>query len=162
MALDLWIQLPEPGQPELDEVRAELGLGQLFLSDPDFQLLLLGLQSFQALFGGTGQDTSLDGVEHILDAGFGLLQLLFQKGQRSVFLILKLHHHFYNGVDGLVILEHLHCGIYHQVFQPDLADCFLFAAVGAFGIGTLVIVMNDLVPTGAALAEHYGSAHPAK
>ena len=80
MALDLRIQLPEPGQPELDEVGAEFGLGQIFLGDPDFQLLLLGLQGFQTLFGGTGQDTGLNGVEHILDASFSLLQLLFQKG----------------------------------------------------------------------------------
>ena len=78
MALDLRVQLTEPGQPEFDEIGAELGFGQLFLGDPDFQLLLLGLQGFQTLFGRTGQDTGLNGVEHILDAGFGLLQLFFQ------------------------------------------------------------------------------------
>ena len=78
MALDLRVQLAEPGQPKPYEVGAELGLGQLFLSDPDFQFLLLGLQGFQTLFGRTGQDTGLDGVEHILDASFGLLQLFFQ------------------------------------------------------------------------------------
>lgn len=54
MALNLRVQLPEPGQPEPYEVGAELGFCQLFLGDPDFQLLLLGLQSFQALFVGTG------------------------------------------------------------------------------------------------------------
>lgn len=78
MALDLRVQLAKPGQPKPYEVRAELGLGQLFLGDPDFQFLLLGLQIFQALFGGTGQDTGLNRIEHILDAGFGLLQLFFQ------------------------------------------------------------------------------------
>lgn len=77
MALNLWVQLPEPGQPEPYEVRTELGLGQFFLSDPDFQFLLLGLEGFQTIFGGTGQD-GLNRIEHILDAGFGLLQLFFQ------------------------------------------------------------------------------------
>ena len=162
MALNLRVQLTEPGQPESYEVGVELGLGQLFLGDSDFQFLLLGLQGFQAFFCGTGQDTDLDGIEHILDASFGLLQLLFQEGQRGIFLILKLHHHFHNGVDGLVILEHLQGGIYHQVFQPDLADRFLFAASCALGIGALVIVVDNLVPAGAALTKHHSPAHPAE
>lgn len=59
-------------------------------------------------------------------------------------------------------MEHLQGGIYHQVFQPDFADRFLFAASCALGIGALVIAVDNLVPAGAALTKHHGPAHPAE
>src|SRR5699024_7257523 len=67
VTFDVRIQFAESGQPESHEVRAEFGLGQLLFRDPDFQLFLLGFQSFQPLFGRAGQDAGLDGIEHILD-----------------------------------------------------------------------------------------------
>ena len=84
VAFDMRVQFAEPGQPESHEVRAEFGLGQLFLGDPSFQLLLLDLQSFQSFLGRAGQNTGLDGVKHILDAA-GTSFNCFSKRGRTVF-----------------------------------------------------------------------------
>ena len=74
------IQLAEVQQPEADEFFLHYRFGQLLLRDFGFQVFLLGFEGFQTLFGGTGQDAGLDGVEHILDTGLGLPELLLVEG----------------------------------------------------------------------------------
>ena len=64
------IQLTEPQQPEPDELLRDLGLCQLLFCNAGFKLTLGFFQLLQPLLGGTGQDSSLNRIEHILDTRF--------------------------------------------------------------------------------------------
>ena len=55
---------------EPDELFFHLWLSQPFLCNAGLQFLPLLFQSFQPLLGGTGQDTGLNRIEHILDTRF--------------------------------------------------------------------------------------------
>ena len=85
------VQLAKVQQPEADEFLLHHGLGQFFFGNFGFQVFLLGFEDFQTLLGGTGQDTGLDGVEHILDASLCLPKLLFVKRQAGALSVLQLH-----------------------------------------------------------------------
>ena len=85
------VQFAEVQQPEADELLFHHGLGQLLFGNFGFQVFLLGFEDFQTLLGGTGQDTGLDGVEHILDASLCLPKLLFVKRQAGALSVLQLH-----------------------------------------------------------------------
>ena len=64
------VQLAEAEQPEPDELFFHLRLGKPFLRNAGFKLTLGFFQLLQPLLGGTGQDSSLNRIEHILDARF--------------------------------------------------------------------------------------------
>ena len=64
------IQLAEPEQPKANELLCDLGLCQLLFRNAGFKLTLGFFQLLQPLLGGTGQDSSLNRVEHILDTRF--------------------------------------------------------------------------------------------
>ena len=49
-----------------------------------------------------------------------------------------------------------------QIFQPLFTDGLFLAGLETFRGGTLIIMMNDLVPTRTALAEHHRAAHSAE
>ena len=61
-----YIQLTEFVEPEGNELRADSGLGNLFVGDLDFQIFFRGFQFLQAGLGGFGEDSLLDGVQEIL------------------------------------------------------------------------------------------------
>ena len=73
------VQLAEPEQPEPDELLRDLGLCQLLFCNAGFKLTLGFFQLLQPLLSRTGQNTSLYRVQHILDTGFRIPELLFIK-----------------------------------------------------------------------------------
>ena len=61
------VQLTEPHQPETDKFLFDLGLCQLFFCNAGFKLTLGFFELLQPFLGGTGEDSGLNRVEHILD-----------------------------------------------------------------------------------------------
>ena len=57
-----YIQLTEFVEPEGNELRADSGLGNLFVGDLDFQIFLGSFQFLQTGLGGFGENALLDGV----------------------------------------------------------------------------------------------------
>ena len=156
------VQLAEPGQPETDLILTQPGLCDFLLGNADFQFFLLFFQLFQTCLGGTGQYTRLDGVQHILDAVLHLFHLLFQQGQGGVLLLLQFQHLCNDGIDHGIVLNQLHGFSYDQIFQPLFTDGLFLAGLETLRGGALIIMMNDLVSTRTALAEHHRAAHSAE
>ena len=156
------VQLAEPGQPEPNKVLAELGLCQPFLGNSGFQLFLLRFQGFQPLFGGAGQDTRLNGIEHILDTGFCFPKLLLIKGQVGVFFVLQLHDLGDDRIQYGVILDQLSGFGNHQIFQPVLPNRFLLTSPLLFGRCTFIVAVGASRSAGAALPEHQRPAGTTK
>ena len=162
MAFHPRVQLAEPGQPETDLILTQPGLCDFLLGNADFQFFLLFFQLFQTCLGGTGQYTRLDGVQHILDAVLHLFHLLFQQGQGGVLLLLQFQHLCNDGINHGIVLNQLHGFSYDQIFQPLFTDGLFLAGLETLRGGALIIMMNDLVSTRTALAEHHRAAHSAE
>ena len=101
----------------------------------------------------------MNSVQHIFNAVLYLTHLLFQQWERGVFLILQLHHFRNDGINHGIILNQLHGFSYDQIFQPFLTDGLFLAGLETLRGGALIIMMNDLVSTRTALAEHHRAAH---
>ena len=162
VAFHVRVELAEPGQPEPNLIFTQPWPSDFFFGDPNLKFFLLGFQLFQTRFGGVGQHTRLDSVQHILNAILYLTHLLFQQRERGVFLILQLHHFRNDGINHGIVLNQLHGFSYDQIFQPLFTDGLFLAGLGAFGIGTLIIVVDVLIPARTALAEHHRAAHSAE
>ena len=162
VAFHVRVELAEPGQPETDLILTQPGLCDFLLGNADFQFFLLFFQLFQTCLGGTGQYTRLDGVQHILDAVLHLFHLLFQQGQGGVLLLLQFQHLCNDGINHGIVLNQLHGFSYDQIFQPLFTDGLFLAGLETLRGGALIIMMNDLVSTRAALAEHHRAAHSAE
>mgnify|MGYP006965449896 CR=1 FL=1 len=162
MAFHVRVELAEAGQPEPNLIFTQPRPSDFFFGNPNLKFFLLGFQLFQTRFGGVGQHTCLNGVQHILNAVLYLAHLLFQQRKRGVFLILQLHDFCNDGINHGIVLNQLHGFSYDQIFQPFLTDGLFLAGLETFRGGTLIIMMNDLVPACAALAEHHRAAHSAE
>ena len=152
------IQLTEAEQPKPDELFFHLRLGQPFLCNADFKLTLGFFQLLQPLLGGTGQNAHLDSVQHIGDAGFRFLQLLFVDRQVSAFLILQLHDLGNDGIHGSIIFHQLHGFGHYQIFQPLFPHCLFIAGLFLLGGSTLVISVHPAGMTDTTFAKHQRSA----
>ena len=148
------IQLAEPQQPEPDELFGYFRLCQLFLRNAGFKLTLGFFQLLQPLLGGTGQDSSLNRVEHILDTRFRIPELLFIKGNVGVLPVLQFHDLGDDGLHSGIIPDKLHGLIDHQIFQPLFTDGLFLAAFMLFGSGTFIVAVDFTRPARAALAKH--------
>ena len=148
------IQLAEPEQPEPDELLRDLGLCQLLFCNAGFKLTLGFFQLLQPLLGGTGQDTGLNRIEHILDTGFCIPELLFIKGNVGILLILQFHHLGDDGFHGGIVLDKLHGLVDHKIFQPLFTDSFLLAAFMLFGSSAFIIAVDFARPARTAFAKH--------
>ena len=108
----------------------------------------------QPLLGGTGQDSSLNRIEHILDTRFRIPELLLIEGNVGILLVLQFHHlgddRFHSGI----VLNKLHGLVDHQIFQPLLTDGLFLAALVLFGSSTFIIAVDFARPTRAAFAKH--------
>ena len=162
MAFHVWVELAEPGQPEPNLIFTQPRPSDFFFGDPNLKFFLLGFQLFQTRFGGVGQHTCLNGVQHILNAVLHLAHLLFQQRKRGVFLILQLHDFCNDGINHGIVLNQLHGFSYDQIFQPLFTDGLFLAGLETLRGGALIIMMNYLVSTSTALAEHHGTAHSAE
>ena len=104
----------------------------------------------------------MNGVQHIFNAVLYLAHLLFQQRECGVFLILQLHHFRNDGINHGIVLNQLHGFSYDQIFQPLFTDGLFLAGLETLRGGALIIMMNDLVSTRTALAEHHRAAHSAE
>ena len=148
------VQLAEPEQPEPDELLRDLGLCQLLFCNAGFKLTLGFFQLLQPLLGGTGQDTGLNRIQHILDTRFRIPELLLVKGNVGILLVLQIHHLGNDGFHGGIILDKLHGLVDHQIFQPLFADGLFLAALVLFGSGTFIVAVDFARPARAALSKH--------
>ena len=108
----------------------------------------------QPLLGGTGQDSSLNRIQHILDTRFRIPELLLIEGNVGILLVLQFHHlgddRFHSGI----VLNKLHGLVDHQIFQPLLTDGLFLAALVLFGSSTFIIAVDFARPARAAFAKH--------
>ena len=162
MAFHVRVELAEPGQPEPNLIFTQPRPSDFFFGNPNLKFFLLGFQLFQTRFGGVGQHTCLNGVQHIFNAVLYLAHLLFQQRECGVFLILQLHHFRNDGINHGIVLNQLHGFSYDQILQPLFTDGLFLAGLETLRGGALIIMMNDLVPTRTALAEHHRAAHSAE
>ena len=148
------VQLAKPQQPEPDELLCDLGLCQLFFRNAGFKFTLGFFQLLQPLLGGAGQDTGLNRIEHILDTGFCIPELLFIKGDVGILLVLQLHDLGDDGFHGGIVFHKLHGLVDHKIFQPLFADSLFLAALVLFGSSTFIIAVNFTRPARAAFTKH--------
>ena len=148
------VQLTEPQQPEPDEFLFDFGLCQLFFRNAGFKLTLGFFQLLQPLLGGAGQDTGLNRIEHILDTGFCIPELLFIKGNVGILLVLQFHHLGDDGFHSGIVFHKLHGLVDHQIFQPLLTDSLFLAAPVFFGGSTFIVAVDFTRPARAAFAKH--------
>ena len=152
------IQLTETEQPEPDEFFFHLRFCQPFLCNAGLQFLPLPFQRFQPLLGRAGQNAHLDSVQHIGDADFRFLQLLFVDGQIRAFLILQFHDFGDDGIHGSVIFHQLHGLGNYQIFQPLFPHGLFIASLFLLGSSTLVIGVHLPGVADTAFSEHQRSA----
>ena len=148
------VQLAKPQQPKSNEFLCDLGLCQLFFRNAGFKLTLSFFQLLQSLLGGTGQDTGLNRIEHILDTGFRIPKLLLIKGNVGILLVLQFHHLGNDGLHGGIVLDKLHGLVDHQIFQPLFTDSLFLTALVLFGSSTFIIAVDFTCPACAAFAKH--------
>ena len=156
------IQLAEPHQPEADKFLFDLGLCQLFFRNAGFKLTLGFFELLQSFLGGTGQDTGLNRIEHILDTRFGIPELLLIEGKIGVLPVLQLHDLGDDGFHSSIVSDKLHGLVDHQIFQPLFADGFLLTALLLFGSRTFIIAVDFSRPARTAFAKHQCTAAAAE
>ena len=148
------VQLAKPQQPEPNEFFGHFRLRQLFFRNAGFKLTLGFFQLLQPLLGGTGQDSSLNRVQHILDTRFRIPKLLLIEWNVGVLLILQFHHLGDDGFHSGIVFHKLHGLVDYQIFQPLFADGLFLAALVLFGSSTFIVAVNFTRPACAALAKH--------
>ena len=148
------VELTKPQQPEADEIFRDLGFCQLFFRNAGFKLTLGFFELFQPLLGGTGQDTGLNRIEHILDTRFRISKLFLIEGNVGVLLVLQLHDLGDDGFHGGIIPDKLHGLVDHQIFQPLFADGLFLTALVLLGGSTFIVAVNFTCPACAAFAKH--------
>ena len=158
LVLQAHIQLAEPQQPKPDELFSHFRLCQLFFRNAGFKLTLGFFELLQSFLGGTGKDSSLNRIEHILDTRFRIPELLLIEGKIGVLPVLQLHDLGNDGFHSSIIPNKLHGLVDHQIFQPLFADGFLLAALPLFDGSTFIIAVDFSRPACAALAKHQRTA----
>ena len=148
------VEFTEPQQPEPDELLRDLGLRQLFFRNAGFKLTLGFFQLLQPLLGGTGQDSSLNRIQHILDTRFRIPELLFIKRNVGVLLVLQFHHLGNDGLHSGIVFHKLHGLVDHKIFQPLFTDSLFLAALVLFGSSTFIIAVDFARPARTAFAKH--------
>ena len=152
------VQLAEPQEPEPDELFGYFRLRQLFFCNTGFKLTLGFFELLQPFLGGTGQDSGLNRIEHILDTRFRIPELLLIEGKIGVLPVLQFHNLGDDGFHGGIVPDKLHGLVDHQIFQPLFADGFLFAALVLFGSGTFIIAVDFSCPARTTFAKHQRTA----
>ena len=152
------VQLAETEQPKPDELLRDLGLCQLFFCNTGFKLTLGFFELLQPLLGGTGQDTGLNRIEHILDTRFRITKLFLIERNVGILLILQFHHLGDDGLHSGIVFHKLHGLVDHQIFQPLFADGLFLAALMLLGGGTFIIAVDFSRPARAAFTKHQRTA----
>ena len=152
------IQLTESQQPKPDKFFGYFRLCQLFFRNAGFKLTLGFFELLQSLLGGTGEDTGLNRIQHILDTRFRIPELFLIEGKVGVLPVLQLHHLGDDGFHGGIVPDKLHSLIDYQIFQPLLTDGLFLATLVLFGGGTFIIAVDFSRPARAAFAKHQRTA----
>ena len=148
------VQLAKPQQPEPNEFFGHFRLRQLFFRNAGFKLTLGFFELFQPLLGGTGQDTGLNRIQHILDTGFRITKLFLIERNVGVLLILQFHHLGDDGLHSGIVFHKLHGLVDHKIFQPLFTDSLFLAALVLFGSSTFIIAVDFTRPARTTLAKH--------
>ena len=148
------VQFTEAHQPETDKFLFDFWLCQLFFRNAGFKLTLGFFELFQPFLGGTGEDSGLNCVEHILDTGFCIPKLFLIKRNVGVLFILQFHHLGDDGFHSGIVFHKLHGLVDHQIFQPLFTDGLFLAALVLFGSGTFIVAVDFTRPARAAFAKH--------
>ena len=148
------IELAKPEKPEADELFRHFRLRQLFFRNAGFKLTLGFFELLQSFLGGTGEDSGLNRIKHILDTRFRIPELLLIEGKIGVLPVLQFHNLGDDGFHGGIIPDKLHGLVDHQIFQPLFADGLFLAALVLFGGGAFIIAVNFARPARAALTKH--------
>ena len=148
------VQFTEAHQPETDKFLFDFWLCQLFFRNAGFKLTLGFFELFQPFLGGTGEDSGLNCVEHILDTRFCIPELFLIERKVGVLSVLQLHDLGDNGFHGGIVFHKLHGLVDHQIFQPLFADGLFLAALVLFGSGTFIVAVDFTRPACAAFAKH--------
>ena len=154
LVLQAHIQLAEPQQPKPDELFSHFRLCQLFFRNAGFKLTLGFFELLQSFLGGTGEDSGLNRIEHILDTRFRIPELLLIEGKIGVLPVLQLHDLGDDGFHGGIIPDKLHGLVDHQIFQPLFTDGLFLAALVLFGSSTFIIAVDFARPARTAFAKH--------
>ena len=152
------VELAKAQEPEPDELFGYFRLRQLFFCNTGFKLTLGFFELLQPFLGGTGQDSGLNRIEHILDTRFRIPELLLVEGKVGVLPVLQLHDLGDDGFHSGIVPNKLHGLVHHQIFQPLFADGFLFAALVLFGSGTFIIAVDFSCPARTTFAKHQRTA----
>ena len=148
------VQLTETEQPEPDKLFGYFRLCQLFFCNTGLKLTLGFFELLQPLLGGTGEDSGLNRIEHILDTGFCIPKLFLIKRNVGVLFILQFHHLGDDGFHSGIVFHKLHGLVDHQIFQPVFTDGLFLAALMLLGSGTLIIAVDFSRPARAAFTKH--------
>lgn len=136
----------------------QLRLGNLLVGNFDFQFFLRCFQLFQPSFGGLCENALLDGVQKIVDAPLGFLELFCQKRQIGILPLLHIQQHGGNRSDGFLVIHQLHRPADDQILDPVLFDRFLFTVRPLLLYGHAFVVAVDItVSPSPAFAAHIGS-----
>ena len=152
------VQFTEAHQPETDKFLFDFWLCQLFFRNAGFKLTLGFFELFQPFLGGTGEDSGLNCVEHILDTRFCIPELFLIERKVGVLSVLQFHDFGDDGFHGGIVPDKLHGLVDHQIFQPLFADGFLLAALLLFGSGTFIVAVDFSRPARTAFAKHQRTA----
>ena len=152
------VQLAKPQQPKPDELFSHFRLCQLFFRNAGFKLTLGFFELLQSLLGGTGQDSGLNRIEHILNTRFRIPELLLIEGKIGILPVLQLHDLGNDGFHCGIIPDKPHGLVDHQIFQPLFADGLFLAALVLFCGSTFIITMNFSRPARTAFAKHQRTA----
>ena len=152
------VEFTEPQQPKANELLRDLGLCQLFFRNAGFKLTLGFFELLQSFLGGTGEDSGLNRVEHILDTRFRIPELLLIEGKVGVFPVLQFHDFGDDRFHGGIVPDKLHGLVHYQIFQPLFADSFLLAALLLFGRGAFIVAVDFSRPARATFAKHQCTA----
>ncbi len=152
------VELAKAQEPEPDELFGYFRLRQLFFCNTGFKLTLGFFELLQPFLGGTGQDSGLNRIEHILDTRFRIPELLLIEGNVGVLLVLQLHDLGDDGFHGGIIPDKLHGLVDHQIFQPLFADGLFLTALVLLGSSTFIVAVNFTCPACAAFSEHQCTA----
>lgn len=148
----------EARDPLDDVLPAVLGPFQLRLQDAGFQFGPQIFQFLQPLPGAAGEDTLLDGIEHVFNASLGVGQLTAEQRQGAVLGSLQ-RHQFVCDLGNQVVLEHPLDGVLHRhPLDPVLLRGLFVAAQPPFGPGAFVVAVDGAVASLAALADHQPAA----
>ena len=148
------VQLTETEQPEPDKLFGYFRLCQLFFCNTGLKLTLGFFELLQPLLGGTGEDSGLNRIEHILDTGFRITKLFLIERNVGILLILQFHHLGDDRFHGGIVLDKLHRLVDYQIFQPLFTDSLFLAALVLFGSSTFIIAVDFTRPACAALSKH--------